>query len=76
MQKEEMTPKGFGQHIKRIRIEKEWSQGVLATQSGVAQPTISNLENGRNVGADAIDKILKVLGVEDLPLSFPRRFIK
>ena len=74
--KKEMTPQAFGDIVKIKRIEEGLTQAQLSKLCGVKQPTISNLEKGNKVGADAIDKILNVLKIEDLPLSFPRRFIK
>lgn len=71
-----MTPKTFGEYVKKIRQQQGLTQSQLAAVSGVKQPTISNLEAGNKVGAEAIDKILEVLEIEGLPLSFPRKFIK
>jgi transcriptional regulator with XRE-family HTH domain len=76
MEKSEMTPKSFGETVKQAREAKKLSQVDLANICGIHQPTISKLEKGHKVGANAIDKILKALDIEDLPLSFPRRFIK
>lgn len=71
-----MTPKTFGEQVRIKRIEKGLTQKQLATISGIHQPTISKLEKGKDVGSAAIDKILEALDIEDLPLSYPRRFIK
>jgi transcriptional regulator with XRE-family HTH domain len=41
----------FGQRVKKRREELEMSQDDLAKKAGLTQPTISNIESGRNKGS-------------------------
>lgn len=36
-------------YVRRARLEKSWSQGLLAQKTGVARQTINSIENGRSV---------------------------
>lgn len=36
-------------HVRRARLERNWSQGLLAQKTGVARQTINSIENGRSV---------------------------
>ncbi|QBI19380.1 XRE family transcriptional regulator [Egibacter rhizosphaerae] len=41
-----LDPKQMGDHIKRARTKKEWSQDALAQRVGVTQQTIHDWESG------------------------------
>ena len=71
----EMNTKIFGETVKEARRAMKWSQHILAEKSGIAQPTISDLENGKHVSNHCIDAILRALDLR-LPLTFPREFEK
>ncbi|WP_338010884.1 helix-turn-helix domain-containing protein [Paenibacillus shenyangensis] len=56
-------------HIHKIeskRREKGWTQQKLSQVSGVSQPTISQIENGKRhyPSHDSIRRLAKALGVE------------
>lgn len=36
-------------HIRKIRTERQWSQGQVAQMTGVARQTINAIENSRSV---------------------------
>jgi len=36
-------------HIRKVRTEKQWSQGQVAEKTGVARQTINAIENNRSV---------------------------
>ena len=44
--------------IKRLRVERHWSQEQLAEMSGLSVRTIQRIENGENAGLES----LKALG--------------
>ena len=54
----------FGQKIREIRTQKEFSQEVLASKSGLHRTYISDIERGdRNVSLKNVEKLAKALGV-------------
>lgn len=54
---------GIGEAIRRIRTERGMSQSALAKASGVAQTTISGLENGDQQSSKFLPRIANALGV-------------
>ncbi len=44
-----LSPHAVHNHIRQLRSEKRWSQGLLAQKTGVARQTINAIENGRSV---------------------------
>lgn len=57
-----MTLKELGKIAKDKRKSLKLTGKQLCIISGVAQPTISNFENGLDVGSRARDKIMAALG--------------
>lgn len=54
-----------GDRIRSLRREKKWSQPVLAKQAGVAQSTISDLENDKkSTSAENMQAIADALGTD------------
>lgn len=54
----------LGDRIKERREELGWTQDVLAEKAGISKGFLSDLENSkRNVGADTLLDIAKVLGL-------------
>lgn len=54
----------FGENIKKIRLEKEMSQGDICRELGLDRAYISNVENGKqNLTLSTMEKVAKVLGV-------------
>lgn len=54
----------LGQNLKKIRTQKEMSQGDIARNLCVDRGYISNIENGKkNPTLTTIDKLAKALGV-------------
>jgi transcriptional regulator with XRE-family HTH domain len=60
-----MTKMKYGQVLKRLRESAGLSQRALAEAASVAQPVVSNIENGHQeeVGATAHYRICAALGV-------------
>jgi|TARA_B100002003_G_C13857272_1_gene419898 transcriptional regulator with XRE-family HTH domain len=55
----------FGKTVKKIRLEKEMSQGDLAKVLGVHPTYISGIERGvRNMALKNIEKLANALGVD------------
>ena len=54
----------IGENIRRIRIEKGWSQEKLSVRAKMSHNFIGLLERGKvNVSANSMEKIAKALGV-------------
>ena len=54
----------LGQNLKRIRTEKDISQGDIANSLGVSRGFVSNLENGKtNPTLSTITRIASAVGV-------------
>lgn len=54
----------LGKNLKRIRTEKDISQGDIARELGVDRGFVSNIENGKtNPTLATIAKIAKAVGV-------------
>lgn len=54
----------LGENMKRIRIQKDISQGDIVRALGVSRAFISNIENGKtNPTLSTIAKLAKALGV-------------
>jgi transcriptional regulator with XRE-family HTH domain len=54
-----------GEHIKRLRAERGWSQPQLAVEAGVAVSAVSQIENGRrSPNVSTLDKLAEAFGVE------------
>ena len=59
----------IGDWIKKCRLERKWSQTDLASQMGVATPSIGNWEKGKNLPQELNLKNLEHLFGERRPLS-------
>jgi transcriptional regulator with XRE-family HTH domain len=56
--------KKFGDNMKKIRLEKDMSQGDICRALSLDRAYISNVENGKqNLTLSTMEKIAKVLGV-------------
>lgn len=55
--------KTLGEKIKRVRLAKGIVQRRMAMDLGVCVQTILNIENGKCLNMDTIDKVLEYLGV-------------
>lgn len=54
----------FGQRVRSLRLEREWSQEKLAEESGLHVTYISGIERGkRNISLDNIARIASALQV-------------
>lgn len=51
--------------LKATRLEKAWSQDVLAKKSGVSQGTIGNIESGARRSYGSLPRIAEALGVRN-----------
>ena len=58
------SAKKLGQNMKRIRLEKQMSQGDICRKLNVDRAYISNIESGnKNPTLSTITKIAKAIGV-------------
>lgn len=56
--------KELGKKIKRMRIEKGYTQEQLSELIDISQKALSSIETGENfVKAETLDKILKTFGI-------------
>lgn len=70
----------FGQRLRRLRLERRWSQQELSLRSGISTPHISSLERGKRQPsleyarrlANALGVALEVLCDEDTEFQPPR----
>lgn len=59
----------FGERVKRLRQERNWSQQELSLRSGISTPHISSIERGKRFPSlDYARKIADALGVGLLAL--------
>lgn len=59
----------FGINLRRIRISKSLTQSGLADLIDVTPPTVSLYESGKQwPGIDKVEKLAKVLGIDDSEL--------
>lgn len=60
----EKLRKQVGQAIKTARVNNGLTQGDLAKATGIQQPNLSAMENGKeNVSLDQLERIADALGV-------------
>lgn len=58
------TAQKFGENMKKIRLEKDMSQGDICRALGLDRAYISNVENGKqNLTISTMEKVAKALGV-------------
>ncbi|MCE7995605.1 MAG: helix-turn-helix domain-containing protein [Roseivirga sp.] len=50
--------------IKRLRVERHWSQEQLAEMSGLSVRTIQRIENGDNAGMESLKALASVFEVD------------
>ncbi len=66
----------LGQRIARYRLNRNMTQGALATESGVSTPTVQRLENGHSTQASNLIRILRTLQLlENLDALIPEPVI-
>lgn len=53
----------IAKRLKATRLEKDWSQDVLAKKSGVSQGTIGNIEAGTRRSYGSLPRIAEALGI-------------
>lgn len=61
--------KQLGREIRRARRELGLNQTQLAKKAGTRQMTVSSVENGASVNLDLLQRILKPLGLDTLPMQ-------
>jgi transcriptional regulator with XRE-family HTH domain len=52
-----------GEIIRKTREAKGWSQDDLARETGISQPAINKIENGKTLKSKYFPKIAQVLGI-------------
>ena len=63
MEKDYEARKRIGERIRQLRMERGMSQIELAEKTGLVQPHIPRIEQGRySVGFDTLQAIAKALG--------------
>jgi len=63
----------LGRNVKKLRLEKGWSQEDLAFESGLHRTYISGIERGaRNPTIVVVERVAKTLGVPASDLLAPR----
>lgn len=63
------TSQKIGENMRRIRIEKNMSQGDICRKMGLDRSYVSNVENGKqNLTLSTIEKIAEVLEVDVIQL--------
>lgn len=56
--------KRLGQNVRRLRLEKGWSQEDYADRAGIHRTYVSDIERGaRNPTITVVEKLAKPLGV-------------
>ena len=56
--------KRLGQNVRRLRLEKGWSQEDYADRAGIHRTYVSDIERGaRNPTVTVVEKLAKPLGV-------------
>tara|TARA_Y100000815_G_C12883176_1_gene327304 strand:- start:144 stop:392 length:249 start_codon:yes stop_codon:yes gene_type:complete len=69
------TIKHIGAVIRDLRLSFDWTQRKLAEKAGIAEPSLSQIENGRNPSLETLNSIALALGrhpYEILWLAGPR----
>lgn len=70
--KYEALRKLLAKRVRQLREKKDWGQRKLESASGVAQKTISNLENSEiSVNLDTLSAVAQAFGVEVWELLKP-----
>lgn len=58
------TRKQLGEAIRRFRRKKGFTQANIAKQTGLRQPTISDIENGNVATTETLFKVIAALDIE------------
>jgi transcriptional regulator with XRE-family HTH domain len=53
----------LGRRLERHRLERNWTQAVLAAEAGVGQATVQRAERGESVQMTSMIKLLRALGL-------------
>lgn len=65
--KNEVVLQAFGQHLRRLREARGWSQQVLADEADISKPTIYRIETARySVTLDVLVSLAQAL---EIPLA-------
>ncbi len=62
-------PARLGAVLRAAREARKLSVSEVSTRSGVSRAMIDEIERGKNVSVDTVEKVAKALGVERLPLG-------
>lgn len=55
----------LGQNVRRLRLEKGWSQEDYADRAGIHRTYVSDIERGaRNPTVTVVEKLAKPLGIK------------
>jgi transcriptional regulator with XRE-family HTH domain len=53
----------LGRRLAGVRLERNWTQGFLATEAGVSRATVRRLESGHSTQLTNLLRILRALGL-------------
>jgi transcriptional regulator with XRE-family HTH domain len=68
----QLSIKELGKQLEQLRLSKNVSQSVAASEAGVSRRTITRMEAGETVSLDTFVRVLKVYDVADrLATLFP-----
>jgi SOS-response transcriptional repressor LexA len=62
-------PATLGDALRSAREEKKLSVAEVALRSGVSRAMIADVERGKNVSVDTVEKLARALGVKSLPIG-------
>lgn len=69
--------KALGNQLEQLRLSKNLSQSVVASEAGVSRRTITRMEAGETVSLDTFVRVLKVYDIaERLVTLFPEHAVR
>jgi len=58
-----MLKENFSKTIKKMRMDKGWTQEILSMESGLTTRTISNIENGSGCSLQTLGRLARALDI-------------
>jgi len=67
----------IGRQLEQLRLSKNLSQSLVASEAGVSRRTITRMEAGETVSLDTFVRVLKVYGIADrIAALFPEHTVR